>query len=233
KAFSTSTYSAHLSPMTGLFNVLHLHDNTRPSRSKTIETPRGPLLLRDFCPSSLIERLTPDSGLHAFARVPEREHQLLLSIARNPDCVLTVAHTPAGHIVGQVTLAFGDEWWEGLENACEVTIEVSSAWRSLGLARTLLAFALELDALEDMILFAMGLSWHWDFEGLGISPLSYRKLISRLFAAQGFTEQSTTEPDIRMEPANVLLVRVGNRVDEYIARRFFSRIHSSPRLSSK
>ena len=77
----------------------------------------------------------------------------------------------------------------------------------------------------------MGLSWHWDFEGLGISPLSYRKLISRLFASQGFTEQSTTEPDIRMEPANVLLVRVGNCVDEYTTRRFFSRIHSSPKLS--
>ncbi len=30
----------------------------------------------------------------------------------------------------------------------------------MGIAQHLLAFALELDALEDMILFAMGLSWH-------------------------------------------------------------------------
>jgi len=231
KAFATSTASAHISPMAGLFDLLHMQGSERPSRSKTIETPGSPVLLRDFCPPSLIERLVPDSGLHAFARVPEREHQLLLSIARNPDCVLTVAHTPEGVIVGQVTLAFGDEWWEGLENAFEVTIEVSSRWRGLGLARTMLAFALELDTLEYMILFAMGLSWHWDFEGVGLSPLSYRKLISRLFASQGFTEQATTEPDIRMEPANVLLVRIGNRVDEYTTRRFFSRIRSSPKLS--
>ena len=233
KAFSTSTVSAHFSPMEGLFDLLHAHGGERPSRSKTIETPSGPIMLRDFCPPSLVERLTPDSGLHAFARVPEREHLLLLSIAQNPDCVLTVAHTPAGDIVGQVTLAFGDEWWEGLENAYEVTIEVSSQWRGLGLAHALLAFALDLEPLEDMILFAMGLSWHWDYEGLGISPLSYRKLISRLFASQGFTEQSTTEPDIRMDPANVLLVRVGNRVDEYTVRRFLSRIRSSPKFSRK
>ena len=142
--------------MTGLFDLLHIQGSERPSRSKTIKTSAGPVLLRDFCPPSLIERLAPDSGLHAFARVPEREHQLLLNIARNPDCVLTVAHTPAGVIVGQVTLAFGDEWWEGLENAFEVTIEVSSQWRGLGLARTMLAFALELDALEDMISFCDG-----------------------------------------------------------------------------
>jgi acetoin utilization deacetylase AcuC-like enzyme/GNAT superfamily N-acetyltransferase len=231
KAFSTSAASAHFSPMTGLFDWLHMHGRERPSRSITIETSRGPVLLRNFCPPSLVERLRPDSGLQAFARVPEREHQLLLTIAQNPECVLTVAHTPAGDIVGQVTLAFGDEWWEELENTFEVTIEVSSRWRGQGLARKMLAFALELDALEDMIIFAMGLSWHWDFEGLGISPLTYRKLISRLFGHEGFREQATTEPDIRMEPANVLLVRVGNRVDENTVRRFFSRIRSSPKLS--
>lgn len=231
KAFPAPTVSSHHSPMTGLFDLLHIQGSESPSRSKMIETTNGPVLLRDFCPPSFIERLVPDRGLHAFARVPEREHQLLLSIARNPDCVLTLAHSPAGTIVGQVTRAFGDEWWEGLENAYEVTIEVSSQWRGLGLARTLLAFALELDRLEDMILFAMGLSWHWDFEGLGISPIRYRQLISHLFARQGFTEQATSEPDIRMDPANVLLVRVGSRVDEYTARRFFSRIHSSPRFS--
>ncbi|HLJ33491.1 MAG TPA: GNAT family N-acetyltransferase, partial [Ktedonobacteraceae bacterium] len=231
KAFATSPGSLHLSPMTGLFDLLHTQGGESPSRSAMLETARGTLLLRDFCPPSLIERLVADSGLHAFARVPEREHELLLNISRNPDCVLTVAHTPAGEIVGQVTLAFGDEWWEGLDNAYEVTIEVSSQWRGIGLARTLLAFALERAMLEDMILFAMGLSWHWDYEGLHLTPYRYRQLISHLFATQGFTEQTTTEPDIRMDPANVLLVRAGSRVDSSTAQRFFKRIHNSPRLS--
>lgn len=219
------------SPMSSLFDLLQRGGSETPSRIKTLETARGPLLLRNFCPPSLIERLTPDSGLHAFTRIAEHEHQLLISIAKNPDCALTLAHTPDGVIVGQVTLTFGDEWWEDLQNIYEVSIEVSSNWRRMGIARQLLAFSLELDALEEMILFAMGLSWHWDYEGLGISPGRYRQLISLLFATQGFVEHATTEPNISMEPDNILLVRIGKRVDEHTARRFHTRVLSSPAFS--
>ena len=216
------------SPLVGLFDLLD-PSGTATSRTKTLETPAGQLLLRDFCPPSLVERLKADSGLHAFARLPEREHQLLLSIAKSPDCELALAHTPSGEIVGQVTLAPGDDWWEGFENVYEVTIEVSSYWRGAGLARHLLAFALELAALEKMILFAMGLSWHWDTEGLGISVGRYRKLIARLFESQGFVEHETTEPNISMEPGNILLVRVGKGVDQYTVRRFLDRLQAEPR----
>jgi acetoin utilization deacetylase AcuC-like enzyme len=218
-----------LSPMAGIFDLLHVRGAETPSRSKTLETPRGTLLLRDFCPPSLVERLRADDGLRAFARLPEREHELLLSIAKSPDCALTLAHTPGGDIVGEVTLAPGDEWWEGFENVYEVTIEISSHWRGNGIARHMLAFALELDALEDMILFAMGLSWHWDLEGLHLSLQRYRELIRHLFGTQGFVEHETTEPDIRMEPGNILLVRVGKNVDPYVTNRFFKRL-LEPRL---
>ncbi len=219
------------SPMSGMFDLFHLGGSGTPSRTKIIETARGPLLLRNFCPPSLVERLTPDSGLNAFARSAGREHQLLISIANYPDCALTLAHTPEGVIVGQVTLAFGDEWWEGLENVYEVSIEVSPAWRGMGIARQLLAFALELDMLEDLILFAMGLSWHWDYEKMGISPHRYREMIAHLFATQGFVEQPTTEPDIRMEPSNIMLVHIGKNVNEYQSRRFYNRVLSSPAVT--
>jgi len=227
QAFPTAR---RLSPMAGMIDLLHLRGNATPSRSKTLETPKGPILLRDFCPPSLVERLVADSGLHAFARVSEREHQLLLGIAKRPDCALALAHTSAGEIVGEVTLAPGDEWWEGLENVYEVAIEVSSQWRGLGIARQLLAFALELDALEDMILFAIGLSWHWDTEGMGLSLYHYRQMISRLFASQGFSEYPTTEPNISMEPANVFLARVGSRVDPRVVGQFFNHLLSSSNL---
>ena len=221
----------HQSALAGLFDLLHIHGTATPSRSKTLETPAGPLLLRDFCPPSMVERLTADKGLHAFARLPEREHQLLLNIAKRPDCALALSHTPAGEIVGEVTIAPGDEWWEGLDNVYEVAIEVSSNWRRMGVARNLLAFALELDALEDMILFAIGLSWHWDTEALGLNVYRYRELISRLFATQGFVEHPTTEPNVSMEPANILLVRLGKRVDQQVVSRFYNRMISSPNLS--
>lgn len=219
------------SPLAGLFDLLHLQGSATPSRSKALETSAGTLLLRDFCPPSMLERLRPDAGLRAFARLPEREMQLLMSIAKRADCALTIAHTPDGVIVGQVTLAPGDEWWEGLDNVYEVAIEVSSNWRGLGIGHSLLAFALELDALEDIILFAMGLSWHWDTEGLGMNVYRYRELIARLFASQGFVEYPTTEPNISMEPANVLLARIGKRVDSRVASRFLNRLLSSPNLS--
>lgn len=220
-----------LSPLVGIFDLLHLRGSATPSRSKTLETRKGSVLLRDFCPPSLVERLVADTGLRAFARLPEREHQLLLGIAKRPDCALALAHTPVGEIVGEVTLAPGDEWWEGLENVYEVAIEVSSQWRGMGVARQLLAFALELDALEDMILFAVGLSWHWDTEGTGLSLYHYRDMISRLFTSQGFKEYPTTEPNVRMEPANVFLARIGNRVDAHVTGQFFNHLLSSPNLS--
>ena len=185
------------SPLADLFDLLHMNREASPSRTKTLDTTQGPVLLRDFCPPSLVERLRADNGLHAFARLPEREHQLLLDIVRGPDCALTLAHTPGGDIVGQVTIAPSDEWWEGIDNLYEVAIEVSTNWRGLGIARTMLSFALELDALEDMIFFAVGLSWHWDAEALGISLYRYRQLITHLFGTQGFVEYPTTEPNVR------------------------------------
>ena len=209
------------SPFVGLFDLLHWNGSETPSRTKTLETKRSTVLLRDFCPPSLIERLHVESGLQAFARRPEREHQLLLSIANSPDCAIALAHTPTGEIIGQVTIAPLDAWWEGLENAYEVAIEVSSNWRGQGLASQLLAFALELEALEDMLLLAIGLSWHWDIEGLDISPYRYRQMLIRLFASQGFKPYDTTEPDVMMEPANVLLVRIGKRVSARDREHFF------------
>ena len=220
----------HRSPMAGLFDLLHMNRTSSPSRTKTLETEKGTVLLRDFCPPSLVERLHADNGLRAFARIPEREHQLLLGIAKSPDCALALAHTTTGAIIGQVTIAPADEWWDGIENVYEVAIEVSTAWRGQKIARHLLSFALELDALEDMILFAMGLSWHWDMEGLGISPYRYRELISHLFATQGFKEYSTTEPNVSMEPANVFLARVGSRVDARVVSQFMTRMLSSADL---
>src|SRR5438270_2082557 len=97
--------------------------------TKTYKTPAGPLFLRRCCSPSLVETLQADDGLHAFARRPEREHALLLSLARQPENMLTLAYTTAGKIVGQASLAPVDNWWQGIGNAYEIAIEVSSGWR--------------------------------------------------------------------------------------------------------
>ena len=188
------------------------------------------LVLRDFCSPSLVESLRADSGLRAFARLPEREHQLLVNIARLPDSALTIAHSLSGEIVGEVSLAPADAWWQGLQHVYEIAVQVSSGWRRLGIARQLLKLALELDDLEELIIVAMGLSWHWDNEGLGLTRYSYRELIAQLFASYGFAEFLTSEPNIRMDPANIFLARIGSNVNQDRMTQFLNRLLCSQGL---
>ncbi len=215
---------------------LTLNENTSIQRNvdrpqmNTFETPAGLLTMRRFCPPSLVASLKADSGLHAFARNPEREHQLLLEIAERPDCTLTLAYTSSGEIVGQVTLAPLDHWWHDIENTYEIAVEVSTHWRRMGIARHLLSYALAFESLEEYMIIAIGLSWHWDYARLGITPFGYRELIARIFAAHGFWEYLTSEPNIRMDPANILLARLGSSVAEENINRFFQRLLQSETL---
>src|SRR5579859_3455009 len=103
-----------------------------------MSTAAGKIVLQDGCGSGLVERLRADSGLRAFARHADREYELLLGLARRADCQLALAYTEEGVIVGQVTVAPADSWWEGTSNTCEIAVEVSGGWRRLGIARRLL-----------------------------------------------------------------------------------------------
>jgi len=207
-----------------------LSGRERISRVKTYKTPAGPVFLRSCCSPSFVEGLQADQGLRAFARLPEREHQLLLSLARQPQNRLTLAYTAAGKIVGQATLAPLDAWWQGIGNAYEIAVEVSPGFRKLGVAHQLLSFALEFESLEEYLIVGLGLSWHWDYEGLGISRFHYREMIARLFAAHGFVEYLTSEPNIRMDPANILVARLGRRLERESTNRFFQRLLQSETL---
>ena len=204
--------------------------NGRISRVKTYRTPAGPLFLRNCCSPSLVESLQADEGLRAFARRPEREHQLLLSLASQPENRLTLAYTATGIIVGQATLAPVDDWWQDIGNAYEIAVEVSPRWRGLGVAHQLLSFALEFESLEKYLILGLGFSWHWDYEGLGTTPFDYREMIARLFAAHGFVEYLTSEPNIRLDPANILVARLGKQLENEHMKRFFQRLLQSETL---
>jgi hypothetical protein len=209
---------------------LTLHEQTLLQRSaayprrSTCGTAAGSLILHSFCPPSLVTSLRADRGLHAFTHVPEREHQLLLGIAERPDCALTLAYTPTGDIVGQVTLVPADAWWQGIANMYELAIEVSTHWRKLGIARQLLSLALEHPAVEEMLLVAVGLSWHWDLKGSGLSPFGYRSLLAHILGPYHFFECLTDEPNVGLDPANILLVRIGKRVELEVMDQLFQRM---------
>jgi GNAT superfamily N-acetyltransferase len=203
---------------------------TRNSRLKTYKTAAESLFLQACCPTALVEGLQVDEGLRAFARTPEREHKLLLQLAGRSENRLTLAFTPSGKIVGQVTLAPLDGWWQGIEHAYEVAVEVSPTFRNQGVAHQLLTCALDFDAVEEYIIIGLGLSWHWDYRGLGISSFQYREMIARLFAAHGFAEYMTSEQNIQMDPANILVARLGRSVEEERINRFFERLFQSESL---
>lgn len=205
-------------------------DHAEIARCAALDTPAGPLLLYDYCSPTLIEGLRADNGLRAFARRPEREHQLLLDIAKRPENKLTIACTSDGDIIGEVTLAPADARWGNTKRIYEVAIQVSDGWRRWGIAHSLLAFAFEFATLEQMIIVGMGLDWHWDMEGLGLSAYQYREMMARLFAAHDFSEYLTTEPNIRMSPANIFVVRIGKGVDRGILNTFFERLLQSDTL---
>ena len=200
------------------------------SRQRTYETSPATLFLQDFCTAPFVESLRPDDGLHAFTHRPEREHQLLAKIGARPDSILTLAYTRQGVIVGQVTLTPADSYWQGLTNTYEIAVEVSAGWRERGIALQLLTLVFELDCLDDLIIIGLGLSWHWDIEGLGLTSFAYRAMIERLFARYGFAEFFTMEQNIRMDPANIFLARLGRRVAADNLNQFYNRLLYSDTL---
>lgn len=192
--------------------VAELGGTPLESRSDMIETNRGRLYLRDACPASFVERLRPDPGLASFASRAETEHGLLARVARQPGSSLSVAHTEDGLIVAQVALAAADGWWKGLPGVYEITTETSRGWRGTGVAGTLLRFTTEAWWVEHLILLGIGLAWHWDLQQPGLDEGEYRERLRRLFARVGFEEVPTREPGVLLNPANLLMVRVGRQV---------------------
>ncbi len=214
----------------GVPDLLRLAGQTPEPRVKTLETARGTILLRDWCPPSLVERLHADEGLQSFARRADREQELLKRIALRPDSELVVAHTPEGLLVGQVSICAGDGWWEGIQGLYEVAIEVSGNWRQLGLASALLRFALEPAYFDEVILFALGYAWHWDLEKTGLGSMRYGAMIRGLFEQVGFEKMAAAEPNLHMDPANIFLARIGARVDSLVVDQFRHRLSGSARF---
>jgi acetoin utilization protein AcuA len=202
-------------------------DEVNTSFGKIYNTSAGTLYLRRQCSPLLVESLHIDDGLRSFARLPEREYELLLKLARQPSTSLTLAYTATSKIVGQATIAPADDWWVGVGNAYEISVEVSSCWRTKGIAQQLLAFALEDKAWEQALILGLGFSWHWDYEGLNMTRFEYRKMIDRLFSKYGFAEYQTSEPNIQMDPANILMARFGKQFGAEGTRQFFQRLFHS------
>lgn len=193
-------------------------------RTKRIETALGAVLLRSRCPESLVRRLHVAEGLQAFSRDPEREATLLRRIAARPESNLVIAHTPEGEIVAELTMAPAEGRWLDLDGIYEAAIQVAPAWRGSGMAEELLRFAFAQPYVEDLIVIAVGMSWHWDLAGSGLTAWQYRELLVRLFGTAGFEVYPTDDPEVAGSEANVLLARIGRNVPHALYDAFYRKL---------
>ena len=180
-------------------------DRAPAVRSTLVETARGSVQLRDWASAAQVRQLRPDPGLDSFTGDAERQHTLLERLADLPSCVLKLAHTPDGTLVGYLTLARSEHRWSRLERVWEVGLEISRDWRRLGLARALLDFSCRAEHADDLILVATYPGWRG--EQSGEPARAYQDTLRRLFEGSGFEELHSNTSDR-------LFARVGGRVSE-------------------
>ncbi len=196
----------------------------------TYETSKGTIYIRRKCPCGFIKSHEIDDGIGTFFRFTEgcreRQRQLLVDIAIHEDEEVLIAHAKDGTIIGAITVLHPgpEERWGKLNDPriYEMgSIEVSVNWRGLGVARKMMEVLFGNGSYDDKIVYSMELAWHWDFKHIGLTKFEYRDMLLRLFESAGFVQLDTDEPDILMDSANMLTVRIGKGTDPELRDKFW------------
>lgn len=111
--------------------------------------------------------------------------------------------------------------WSFVPDAHELgAIEVARPFRGERIAQRLLEEMLRGGRLEQRIVIAEGLHWHWDTAGRGLPVAECRRALLALFAGAGFRRYDTDEPEVSYSMSNFLIARVGALVPESSRRAF-------------
>jgi acetoin utilization protein AcuA len=197
------------------------------AQEQVLSSPRGAVRLLSVCQPAFLSTVTLEEGIGRFARYRSiiSGIETLQRVATLPDANVTVALSPAGQIIGYIECSYPDPvegWRDNADGLCYElgAIEVSRNWRRLGLARAMTALVLADAFIETKVFFLTGYSWHWDLDQTGLSPYAYRNLLVRLFRPFGFRVYLTTNPEITLSSANVLMARIGRCVSTGQVERF-------------
>lgn len=196
-------------------------------QESVLETARGRIRLVSVCSPRFLHSLPIEEGIGRFAHYHSiiSGIQTLESVAKMPVANVTVALSPSNQIIGYIECAYPEAiegWRDNGEGLCYElgAIEVSRNWRHLGLGKAMVALIVADSFIEQKIFFLTGYSWHWDTDQTGLSVYAYRNLLIRLFRRFGFRVYLTTNPEIRMSSANVLMARVGSGIGPAQIERF-------------
>jgi acetoin utilization protein AcuA len=200
----------------------HPYPQTHP-----IASPRGAVRILSACTPSVLHSLQLEEGIGRFARYRSiiSRIETLETVAALPDANVTIALSPRGQIIGYVECSYPDAiegWRDNEDGLCYElgAIEVSRNWRHLGIAKAMTALIVADPFVETKIFFLTGYSWHWDLDLTALSAYAYRNMLVRLFRPFGFRVYLTTNPEITMSSANVLMARIGAQVATQQIERF-------------
>jgi len=216
---------------------------------KEIDTAKGKVLLIRRLDSEHLARLHMENGLGIFFHYRYEEAKKTKDVLAgicDGECSCVVGAVKDDSLLAYLTIVTpksGTRWFdinETLVSSSETlqdpvllelgSIEVSTAWRSIGLAHRLLEFAFQDPFLEERIVFSRELSWHWDLRSSKLDPLRYRTMLMRLFESAGFRRCETDDEEISYSGANILMSRVGRRIPPETAMLFYQSLcRSEPR----
>ena len=170
-----------------------------------------------------IEGLSMDEGMGGLTKYSkdglQNEKKIMLDILSDTDPRNDVtAAVSDGKIVGYITMVKSDfnEQWAKQKDASVIElgfIEVSRNWRNLGIATKMLETTFKDGRYENNIVYSTEYSWHWDMEYNKLNKGEYRDILLKIFKRAGFEEYDTDDPDITVDWANMLTVRIGGNVD--------------------
>jgi acetoin utilization protein AcuA len=191
----------------------------------SMQTPLGRLrVLGPVDPAELNEHRLAD-GLSCF-RQSCRQHAALVDLAGQPDGLVFTASL-AGTVVSYVSFQKPDyPWWESrcLPELLELgSIETDLSWRKMGITRILLESIFknpDFVYFESYIVMAAHFVHSWDLKNTNMPPWNYREFMLKLFGSYGFTTWETVDPEIREHPCNILLARVGSKIDSDCVKLF-------------
>jgi acetoin utilization protein AcuA len=194
-------------------------------RRQTLEA--GEVTIKSFCSPEEIRQYDFSSrfGSHAnYRSLYIHRHSLEINAAQS-DANVTLALADRQLIVGFGVLTYPepDERWAQLHPRIMMevkAIEVSSKWRSQGLAKNILGLLIDHPIVEEKIAYMVGYSWTWDLDGSKKTAQQYRRMLIRLFEPVGFKEYQTNEPNICLKPENLFMGRVGKNVSTDVQNDF-------------
>lgn len=157
-------------------------------------------------------------------RAPTAQAEALRDIAADPRGCVFVAER-GGRTVAYATFhpPGADETWGRIEaeRIIEIgAVEVVPSLRGERLAERLLEAAFADGRFDDAVVFATLYAWHFDLARTGLTAFAYKRLLEKLYGKVGLVRMPTSDPEVRMDAANGLMVRVGPEADPETIRTF-------------